>query len=165
MLLTIIRRISVVLLVGLSLFFSAQNLSPLWKAKNPQAAVQRILQLFGAGNSKVAAKNEISIWENRFDSVKQGLPAGVDHVGYVSDGDLDLPSAQNSDSGQINEFRMTRYVMAPVIVQEGIDYPWIIGNFSSINTKRLKSWLLDKVGNCDVQEFSGGIYLIHKAQK
>jgi hypothetical protein len=150
MFLIIIRRISVVLLVGLSLILSEQNLFPLTRrAENPEV---------------LAARNEISIWENRFDTVRQGLPAGVDHVGYITEADLALPDGQqNSNSDQVNEFKMTRYVMAPVIVMQGVDYPWIIGNFSS-NT-RFKSWLQDKIGYYEMQEFSGGIYLIHKVQK
>lgn len=150
MFLVIIRRISVVLLVGLSLFLSVQNFFPLIRrVRNPQA---------------VAARNEISIWENRFDTVRQGLPAGVDHVGYITEADLDASNGQqNLNSDQANEFRMTRYVMAPVIVTQGLGYPWIIGNFSS--NIQFKPWLRDKIGDYEIQEFSGGIYLIHKVQK
>jgi hypothetical protein len=144
MFLTVLRRISVIFLVGLSLFFSVQSLLP-W------------LRFW---NSDAAAKNEVSIWENRFEAVKQNIPSGVEQVGYIAE--WDFPGGKDSDTDQVNEFRMTRFVMAPLIVTRGVDFPWIIGNFSSV---KFKSWLKDKIGPYEVQEFSGGIYLIHRVQE
>jgi len=146
MVLNLIRRISVIALVGLCLYFGTQRLfGPGWANNN---------------EAQLAAMNEVSIWENRFDTVRHSLPAGVDRVGYISD--ADLPNAVVS-ADQTNEFRLTRYVMAPVVVNMGVDYPWIIGNFSS-NTG-FKPWLTSKIGSSyKIESFSGGIYLIHKVQ-
>jgi hypothetical protein len=118
MLLTIMRRVSVVLLAGVSLLFSAYNLFTLVENRDPNAA----------------AKNEASIWENRFEGLKRALPDNVEHVGYVAESDLG--EAQYSTMDQFNEFQLTRYVLAPVIVTDGVDFPWIIGNFSARNIWR-----------------------------
>ena len=146
MFLIIVRRISVILLVGLSLLFSVQNLLPLARA--------------AARNPQLAAQNEVSVWENRFDTVRRALPPGVEHVGYVAE--WDLPGVQPS-ADQDNEFRMSRYVMAPVILARGVDSSWTIGNFST--NKKFKDWLSENGGSYEIQEFSGGIYLLHKVQK
>jgi hypothetical protein len=144
MLLTIVRRVAVFVLVGISLLFSAYNLFISAKSQDPDAA----------------AKNEVSIWENRFESLKRELPTNVGHVGYISESDL--PDGQYSTIDQFNEFQLTRYVLSPVIVVRGVDFPWIIGNFSS---RKFKAWLQNEIGDYRLQEFSGGIYLIHKVQQ
>ena len=72
----VIRRGPVVLLVALSLLFSAYNLFVLIEKQDPRAA----------------EKNEVSIWENRLHPLKQELPAGVDTLGYLAE--WDLPSHQ-----------------------------------------------------------------------
>ncbi len=163
MLFAIVRRVSVIALVTISLSFSAYRLFTLAQRWNPQAA----------------EKNEVSVWENRLNSIKHELPADVDHVGYLAEWDFpeqqlppgiertgyttewDLP-AQYRQPDTLNEFRLTKYVLAPIIVDRGIDYPWIIGNFSAY---KFKPWLKDTVGNYEIKEIGGGIYLIHRIQK
>ena len=158
----VIRRGPVVLLVALSLLFSAYNLFVLIEKQDPRAA----------------EKNEVSIWENRLHPLKQELPAGVDTLGYLAEWDLpshqlppgierkgymtewDLP-VQYRQIDQLNEFRLTKYVLAPVVVDRGFDTPWIIGNFSSA---KFKNWLQDTIGNYEITDVGGGIYLIHRLQ-
>ena len=157
------RRFPVLLLVILSLSFGAYNLSGLIQKWDSQAD----------------DKNEVSIWENRLHSLKQDLPAGIDSLGYLAEWDLpnhqlpagierkgymtewDLP-VQYRQIDQLNEFRLTKYVLAPVVVTRGFDTPWIIGNFSSV---KFKPWLQDTIGNFEIKDIGGGIYLIHRLQQ
>ena len=129
-------------------------------------------------NPRAAQKNEVSIWENRLHSVQQELPPGVDRVGYLAEWDFpenqlppgitrdgystewDLPP-QYRQIGALNEFRLTKYTLAPIIVERGADFPWIIGNFSAYH---FKPWLRDTIGNYEIKEIGGGIYLIHRLQ-
>jgi hypothetical protein len=161
MTLVVIRRAAVILLVVLSLSFSAYNLFSLVKHWDSQAA----------------EKNEVSIWENRLHPLKQELPPGTENVGYLAEWDIDnqqqfpagtgyetiwdLPNEQGK-SDQINEFRFTKYVLAPVIVNRGFDYQWIIGNFSK---RKFEKWLQKMIGNYEIKDIGGGIYLIHRLQK
>lgn len=139
----VVRRISVILLVLLSLSFGTY----------------RLLMSLNAWDSQAGVKNEVSIWENRFDALRRALPPDVRQVSYVAE--WDLPGGQFSEMDQFNEFRLTRYTMAPVVVTQGFDQPWIIANFSS---RKFETWLRSKIGDYQIQEFSGGIYLVHKVQ-
>ncbi len=163
MFLIILRRIFVIALLAASLWFGASRLFMLMKGWNPQAA----------------ETNEVSIWENHLHSVKQELPVGVDHVGYLAEWDFpdhqlppglertgyttewDLPVAYR-DIDALNEFRLTKYVLAPIIVDRGSNYNWIIGNFSQ---QKFKPWLHDTIGSYEIKEIGWGIYLIHRIQK
>lgn len=163
MFLLIFRRITVIVLISVCLFFSAYRLFTLAQKWDPRAA----------------EKNEVSIWENRVNSIKQALPSDVDHVGYLAEWDFpehqlpaglertgyttewDLPP-QYRMPDTLNEFRLTKYVLAPIIVNKGIDYPWIIGNFS---TYKFKPWLQKLIGDYEIKEIGGGVYLIHRIQK
>jgi hypothetical protein len=144
MFLVTIRRASVILLIATSLSLSVYNLF-------------RLMQNW---DSHVGEKNEVSIWENRLHSIKEALPADINYVGYVAE--WDLPDGQYGLTDQMNEFQLTKYTLAPAIVRRGIDYPWIIGNFS---TRKFRPWLQGKIGNYEIKEIGGGIYLIHRVQK
>lgn len=161
MFLAILRRFA---LVGLLVFSFYVGLS-------------RFATLITFWNPQLVQKNEVVVWENRLGRVKQELPADVTHVGYLSEWDFpenqlpsglerdgyitewDLP-AQYRDVGSLNEFRLTKYTLAPIIVERGSDFPWIIGNFSS--NKPFKPWLQEILGKYEIKEIGGGIYLIRR---
>ena len=158
----LIRRFSIIVLITMSLSFSAYRLFTLAQSWNPS----------------FVEKNEVVIWENRLHSVKEELPAGVKREGYLSEWDFpetqlppglerngyttewDLPP-QYRQVGALNEFRLTKYALAPIIVERGSDYDWILGNFSE---SRFKPWLQDTIGKYEIKKI-GGIYLIHRMQK
>jgi hypothetical protein len=163
MIFVLFRRFSIIALVLMSLSFSAYRLFNLARSWNP----------------RVVEKNEVVIWENRLHSIKQELPGDVSRVGYLAEWDFpenqlppglerngyttewDLP-LQYRQIGALNEFRLTKYVLAPIIVEQGSDDAWIIGNFSE---SRFKPWLQDTIGTYEIKEIGGGIYLIHRMQK
>lgn len=140
--------------------------------------VYRFSTLAKFWNSRIAEKNEVVVWENRLGRVKQELPEGITHVGYLSEWDFpdrqlppglerngyttewDLP-VQYRDVGSLNEFRLTKYTLAPIIVERGSNYDWIIGNFSA---RPFKAWLQETIGNYQLKEIGGGIYLIHRTK-
>jgi len=138
-----IRRSAIILLIALSLLFNTYNLFDMVKNRDPNAAL----------------KNEVSIWENRLHSMRQELPADVEQIGYAAD--WDLPGVKYESADQDNEFRLTKYVLAPVIVNRGLEYEWIVGNFSQ---HRFEDWLRGEIGEYQLKEIGGGVYLIHRVQ-
>lgn len=140
----VFRRISVIMLVVVSLSFSAYN----------------IFSLFQNGNFQSKATDYVSNWERRMQPVKRKLPAGTANVGYVADEDLRTVWAPTN--GEMVEFDLTRYALIPLVVQHGVKYPWIIGNFSS---KNFENWLTSSIGAYQIEDLGSGIYLIHRAAK
>src|SRR5204862_4713771 len=60
-------------------------------------------------------------WEARMQPIRDRLPTSVREVGYLSD---------NQSSAIIEEYSLTRFALAPVVVRQGVNYEWIIGNFT-----------------------------------
>ena len=139
-----IRRASLILLLVISLSFSAYS-------------------LFGMArswNSSLIGRDEVSNWENRFHPLKQQLPVGIEQVGYLSE--RDMPTGHFSGTDQSHEFNLTIYAMAPVIVRRGANSEWIIGNFG---TRKFEAWLQGAIGAHETENIGGGIYLIHRVNK
>lgn len=142
-----IRRISFILLITLSLVFSAYQTLALYRSWNPLAA----------------EKNEVSLWENRLQPLKAKLPPDVTQVGYLAE--WDIPGAVYGHTDQFHEFNLTVYTLAPLIVRRGADSAWIVGNFGTLSAKKFEPWLKTAVGSYTLQEISGGIYLIHRVEE
>ncbi|MEO5886239.1 MAG: hypothetical protein ABIQ77_01120 [Anaerolineales bacterium] len=90
-------------------------------------------------------------WEERMQPIREHLPATIREVGYVSD---------LEDTALIQEYSLTRYALAPVVVRTGAEFEWIIGNFtqpgfeSILNEQIASGYTIEKLGF--------GIYLIHR---
>ncbi len=86
------------------------------------------------------------------------LPDNVGgEIGYVADWDID-PNANSID--QDEEYVLTQYTLAPIIVKRGDSYEWIIGNLTAPNAD---AWLNQKFAGDKTHFYGWGIYLIHKA--
>jgi len=71
----------------------------------------KILQLIGG-------TDDVTLFENNFEHIRRTLPPfGV--IGYYSDKKYDARS-----------FCLTRYTLSPRIIVQGIEHPFVIGNFS-----------------------------------
>jgi hypothetical protein len=90
-------------------------------------------------------------WEERMQAVRKVLPSSVRDVGYISDPEL---------TAQVQEYFLTKYALAPVVVRPGVDHEWIIGNFTqpgfedSVKEQISSGYTIQKLG--------AGIYLIHR---
>ena len=90
-------------------------------------------------------------WEERMQPVREALPPSVREVGYISDPDM---------TAKVQEYSLTRYALAPVVVRMGIEHEWIIGNFTQPGFEDvLKEQIHTEY---TVQKFGAGIYLIHR---
>lgn len=71
-------------------------------------------------------EDPVSVWEKRLADIKADLPEQGE-VGYLSEWDI---AGFNSDIiDQTEEYSMTQYSLAPLIVVKGANEEWIIGNF------------------------------------
>ena len=83
--------------------------------------------------------------------VRETLPRSIREVGYLSDPE---------QSAQVQEFFLTRYALAPVVVREGVAYEWIVGNFTQPGFEDILNAQIPS--GYAIQKFGAGIYLIHR---
>ena len=103
---------------------------------------------------KILVTNDGAVqWEDRMRLVRELLPGTVRQIGYISDSE-DLGST-------IEEYLLTKYALIPFSVRQGVEYEWIIGNFTQPKFQELldaqipEGYSLDRLGS--------GIYLIHRS--
>ena len=113
-----------------------------------------VRQLSEKDSSKL---DQVSNWETRLKPVLSHLPPDVTILGYVAD--WDLPDVQYNLVDQDQEYVLTQYALAPRMIEPGIEYEWIIGNFVEPS---YRVWLDAKVGHYKLFQFGKGIFLIHR---
>lgn len=113
---------------------------------------------FSSGEWRNPSDEMVSKWEDRLQALREALPTGVSQIGYVDDAALsDDPSQLD-----VNEFQLMQYSLAPVVIDSGSNYEWIIGNFS--DDENLEMWLGGQLGAHELQSFGFGLYLIHDVE-
>ena len=100
----------------------------------------------------------VTKWEERLQALHEALPDGVTKVGYVDDAFL----AGDPSQLDVNEFQLMQYSVAPVAIQAGVEYEWIIGNFNEDDT--LEARLAETFGAYELQGFGFGLYLIRDVE-
>ena len=106
------------------------------------------------------AAEPVAEWERRLAPLREALPITQGFAGYVSDSGVACIACLNVDD-QI-EFTLTQYALAPIIVNKGMDYEWVIGNFGK---GTYAAWSGSHAADLEVQHFPFGIYLIHRLDK
>jgi hypothetical protein len=99
-------------------------------------------------------KDGAAQWEARMRSVREHLPGSVREVGYISD-------PENTGS-IIEEYLLTKYALIPVAVRQGVQYEWIVGNFTQSNFQENLSTQIPE--GYTVEKLGSGIYLIHRTR-
>lgn len=91
-------------------------------------------------------------WEERMKPVRESLPVSVREVGYVSD---------NDPVAMIEEYSLTKYALAPIVVRKSANQEWIIGNFTQPGIENILS---EKIpSGFTIKKLGAGIYLIHRS--
>jgi hypothetical protein len=93
------------------------------------AVVDYSRQTAGLWSPQRIGQDAASTWPDRLLLVQQDLPpTGV--IGYISE--QDYPGAPFSPIGQDEEYVLTQYVMAPLILDRGsVKHEFVLGNFSN----------------------------------
>ncbi len=103
-------------------------------------------------------RDAVSEWQGRLAELKHDLPA-EGQVGYVSE--RDVPGMEFGAVDQDEEFAMTQYALAPLVVVQGTDAQWIVGNFAEPQTDEFfESHFPVRV----YAEYGMGIYLFERVQ-
>lgn len=102
-----------------------------------------------------STKDPISAWERRATPLIAALPPGLRAISYLDDSHI--PGSPRPLDWE--EFFLTQYTAAPIVLRMGFGEPWIIGNFSE--DILISSWLEKKIGKYETWKFRYGLYLIH----
>ena len=90
-------------------------------------------------------------WEQRMQPIRAALPPTIQEVGYISDPE---------QTALVQEYSLTRYALAPVVVHQGINYEWVVGNFTQPGFEDMLQAQIPS--GYTIQAFGAGIYLIHR---
>lgn len=98
-------------------------------------------------------KDEISLYERRFEALKRALPdSGV--VGYVTD---DGPGSVGAQ-----DYYLTQYALSPLVVDSSAEHPLVVGNFrdnvAALSIYKDKNLTL-------LEDFGGGVMLFRSESK
>jgi hypothetical protein len=115
--------------------------------------------LAGLSDTESVAVDFVTDWEKRMEPVKKEIPAEVTVVGYAAD--WDLPDVESDLIDQDNEYMLTQYTLAPIMVVPGLEPDWIVGNFTSPG---FQNWLDQSMTAYTIKKFGYGIYLIHRME-
>lgn len=106
------------------------------------------------------ASEPVAEWERRMAPLKAALPISRGFVGYVSDSSEACFDCTNLDD-QI-EYALTQYALAPIVVNKGDNYEWVVGNFGK---GAFAAWSQSRPGEFEIVRFPYGIYLLHRQQQ
>ncbi len=101
-------------------------LALLWIAVNSNLNIARGVRK--QWDPSAIGKDARSLWEERLQRLRNDLPK-QGTVGYISE--QDIPGAPFDPIDTNEEYALTQYFLAPLIVQRGTDYEYVIGNFGS----------------------------------
>ncbi len=120
--------------------------------------VQRWSFLRATWKPELAAQDSVTGWEQRVSRIR--LPANVgNEVGYLADWDID---PGYDPIGQDEEYVLTQYALAPLIVKRGDANEWIVANLTRPGAD---DWLRERFRNAKIHYYGWGIYLIHKLEQ
>lgn len=97
-------------------------------------------------------EDEAAKWEERMQPLREELPVGVQEMGYLADPEF---------TAQVQEYSLTRYTLAPIVVRHGVDFEWIVGNFTEPGFESILNREIPD--GYDIERFGSGIYLIHRS--
>jgi hypothetical protein len=107
--------------------------------------------LFVTPSIELIREDGAAKWEERMQAVHRTLPVSVREVGYISDPEM---------TAQVQEYSLTKYALAPVVVRQGVDYEWLIGNFTQPG---FEDFIQAQIpAGYSIQKLGAGIYLIHR---
>jgi hypothetical protein len=96
--------------------------------------------------------DSVTRWEERMQSLREALPPSVREVGYLSDNEI---------TAIVQEYVLTQYALAPVVVRRSAELEWIVGNFTQPDFQDV---LEQKIpSDFTIQKIGAGIYLIHRS--
>ncbi len=107
--------------------------------------------LFVHPDKNLTREDGVAKWEARMKPVRASLPLTVHEVGYISD---------NDPTAILQEYVLTRFALAPILVRQSTNYEWIVGNFTQPGFEHIIRQNISSAYT--IQKFGSGIYLIHR---
>lgn len=94
-------------------------------------------------------------WARRVEGIKEDVSVTTRILGYVTESDMPWYSLNEIDRDE--EFVMTQYFLAPLILQPGLNHPLVIGNLAG--EEGIVKVAEDYFGMRLISPYRGGIYL------
>lgn len=116
-----------------------------------------VIQLVQSAQERVWTGRQeemVTIWDARIQDMREALPPGTDHIGYLETSDI-----LEAETFDIEEFLLMQYSLAPASLKHGLGDEWVVGNFNK--DVDVPSWLDERVTRYEIQSFGFGLYLIH----
>jgi hypothetical protein len=121
-------------------------------------AIRQLTTTLSSGAWRNPSAEMATKWEERLQVLREAVPSDVHIAGYVDDSFL----SGDPSKLDVNEFQLMQYSIAPVAIQYGTGYEWIIGNFS--DDEVLEARLTEELGPYEIQGFGFGLYLIRDVE-
>ncbi|MBL7070634.1 MAG: hypothetical protein ISS26_00470 [Candidatus Omnitrophica bacterium] len=103
-------------------------------------------------------RDVVTSYDRRYEAMRDSLPdSGA--VGYITDKE---PEELFSDSYAVQRFFLTKYALSPLIVVNGIDKEYVVGDFQG-GTPQKEEY--DKWGLSMVRDFGKGAILFKRKVK
>lgn len=118
-------------------------------------AAYQFASTYFSGEWRNPSEEMVSKWEDRIQPVREAFPSDLRQVGYMDNSII----SGDSVFFDVHEFQLMQYSIAPISLQIGIEYEWIVGNFN--DDEAIETWLGEHLGAYDIQGFGFGLYLIH----
>jgi len=120
---------------------------------------QSVLYLLSTNKLGSPKNDPITVWDGKLAKLKKALPAEVKTVGYLAD--WDIPGSNYYNADLHNEYVLTQYALAPIIVVRGSNYEWVVGN---LTPEGYQIWHKTAQEKYDVVFSRYGLYLFHRTE-
>jgi hypothetical protein len=102
----------------------------------------------------------VTNWNNRLSKLIAQIPIKRGFVGYISNEDILGASFSTEDNEE--EYVLTQYTIAPLILIRGTDQEW---NILNLEPENYKNWMQKNSEDFEFVKSGGGMYLVHKVNK
>ncbi len=103
------------------------------------------------------SESEFSVWKSRLEPIRADLPEQLTYMGYFAESDLPGQGAVKDDDA---EYRLSQYILAPVVVERGLGHRWILVNLSERSENTGTRYLKDQ-GLKQAASYANGLYLFY----
>lgn len=121
------------------------------------SSVQYLRQTLSEWVPEHLERDPVEVWEDRLAPLKADLPMERGTIGYVAD--WDVPGVAYYYRGEETEYILTQYTLAPLVLARGVEYEWIVANFSP---EAAEIWLRSLEGRYKITGYKYGLYLIQR---
>jgi hypothetical protein len=106
--------------------------------------------------------NDASVagWDERISNLIAPIPFERRLIGYISN--EDIPGAAFTEADSSEEYILTQFAVAPLVLVRGTDQEW---NILNLGPDAFETWQQANLNDFEVVGSGGGLYLVRKVNK